>query len=114
MSGGGMSGGVLNGSRAPILFQRGISEFHIAIIVACMIRPQYVASGWFDELILNAFPGLRSWARTQGDEMAKSMGFRAPNTTYLFSLFLDVILGLFILAISYWLVATFVSPGSKK
>jgi hypothetical protein len=114
MSVGGMIGGVFNAIIAPILFQRGIIEFHIAIIVACMIRPQYVPSGWFDELVLNAFPGLRSWARTQGDEMAKSMGFRAPNTTYLFSLFLDVLFGFFILAVSYWLVATFVTPGSEK
>ncbi len=108
MSVGGMIGGLFNGIIAPIVFQRGVFEFHIAVIIAAMIRPQYMPSGWFDDLILNAFPGLQNWARNQGNEMAKSMGRPAPNTTYMFSFLLDIIFGIFILSISYWLATTFI------
>jgi hypothetical protein len=107
MSFGGAVGGIFNAIIAPILFQTGVWEFHIAVVVACMIRPQYVPSGWFDELIMNAFPGFRNWARNQGDEMAKSMGRPAPHTTYVFNLFLDVVFGVFIWSISAWLASTF-------
>ena len=103
MSLGGALGGIFNGIFAPIMFQGGVYEFYIVIVVACFIRPQYVQSGWFDELILQAFPGLQTWSRNQGDEMAKSMGRPAPHTTYLFNIFLDIVFGLFILSISYWL-----------
>jgi hypothetical protein len=113
MSVGGMIGGMFNGIIAPIVFQTGVWEFHVAIVIACFIRPQYNPSGWFDDLILNAFPGLQNWSRNQGNEMAKSFGKPAPNTTYLFSLILDILLGLFILAISYWLITKFVHPLTK-
>lgn len=103
MSFGGMIGGVFNGIFAPIIFQRGVFELPVAIVVACLVRPETMQSGWFDELLMNAFPGLRSWARTQGDEMAKSMGRPAPGTTYMFNYFLDVVLGLFVLGLAYWL-----------
>jgi hypothetical protein len=112
MSVGGMVGGLFNAIIAPIVFQRGVFEFHVAIVVACMVRPQYVPSGWFDEIVMNAFPGLQGWFRNQGDEMAKSMGRPAPRTTYLFSLFLDVVFGVFVLSISYWL-ATYFSQGTR-
>jgi hypothetical protein len=106
MSFGGMLGGLFNGILAPIVFQQGILEFYIVIVVACMIRPQYIPSGWFDETVLNAFPGLRSWAQNQGDEMAKSMGYQPPRTTYLFSLFMDIVFGGFVLGIAYLLKTT--------
>lgn len=108
MSVGGMVGGVFNGLVAPVVFQRGVIEFHIAIVVACLVRPQYVPSGWLDEQILNAFPGLQAWSRNQGNELAKSMGRPAPNTTYVFSYLLDIVFGIFILSISYWLITTFI------
>ncbi|HZZ78070.1 MAG TPA: hypothetical protein VFE62_06110 [Gemmataceae bacterium] len=103
MSFGGMVGGFFNGILAPLLFQRGVYEFHIAIVIACFIRPTTVASGWFDEVLLNAFPGLRAWAKTQGDEMSKSLGRQPDGSTYMFSYFLDVALGLFILGLAWWL-----------
>jgi hypothetical protein len=103
MSVGGMLGGLFNGIIAPVVFQAGVYEYYIVMVVACMVRPEYVKSGWFDELITNAFPGFKQWVVGQGDEMAKSLGRTPQGTTYLFSLFLDVVLGLFILSISYWL-----------
>src|ERR1019366_5450597 len=106
MSVGGMLGGVFNGILAPVVFQQGILEFYIVIVAACLVRPQYVSSGWFDELVLNAFPGFQHWVRNQGDEMAKSMGRPAPRTTYLFSIFLDIVLGALVLALAYWLKTT--------
>ena len=107
MSLGGMIGGLFNGIIAPIVFQRGVIEFPIAIVIACLVRPLYVHSGWFEELLYSAFPGLQSWVRSQGDEMAKSMGRTPPNSTYLFSYFLDVVFGLFIWSIVYWLTLYF-------
>ncbi|MSQ94559.1 MAG: hypothetical protein EXR98_08375 [Gemmataceae bacterium] len=106
MSFGGMLGGLFNAIVAPVVFQEGVLEFYIAIIIACVVRPQYVASGWFDELILNAFPGFQGWVRNQGDEMAKSLGRTPPRTTYMFNIFLDIIFGLFILSIAYWTTST--------
>lgn len=103
MSFGGMVGGIFNGIIAPVVFQTGVLEYYIVIVVACMVRPQYVPVGWFDDLVLQAFPGFKGWVTNQGDEMAKSMGRPAPRSTYMFSIFLDIVLGAFILAISYWL-----------
>jgi hypothetical protein len=107
MSVGGAIGGIFNGIFAPIVFQGGVYEFYVAIVVACIVRSLYVPSGWFDELILQAFPGLQNWSRNQGDEMAKSMGRPAPHTTYLFNYFLDIVFGAFVLAIAYWLKTKF-------
>jgi hypothetical protein len=109
MSFGGMLGGIFNGIVAPLVFQSGVWEFHVAIVIACLVRPEYVPSGWFDELVMNAAPGLRTWARSQGDEMAKSMGKPAPGTTYMFNYFLDVVLGLFVLGLAYVLSTTEIS-----
>lgn len=103
MSVGGMLGGVFNGILAPVLFQEGVIEFHIAIVIACMVRPTYIASGWFEELIYSAFTGFRGWVQQQGDEIAKSMGRPAQHSTYLFSYFIDVVFGVFILSIVYYL-----------
>lgn len=106
MSVGGMIGGFFNAIIAVPLFQHGVIEFHIAIVIACLVRPQYISSGWFEELLYSAFPGFQGWVRTQGDEMAKSMGRPAPQSTYLFSYFLDIVFGVFILSVVYWLSAT--------
>jgi len=94
MSLGGMIGGFFNGIIAPVLFQTGVLEFPIAIAIACFVRPTYIPSGWFEELLYSAFPGLKTWVQGQGDEMAKSMGRPAPNSTYLFSYFIDIIFGI--------------------
>jgi len=107
MSVGGAIGGMFNGIFAPILFQKGVIEFHIAVVIACVVRPQYIPSGWFDDLVMNAFPGLQAWFKNQGDEMAKSMGREAPRSTYLFSSLMDIVFGVFVLSISYYLAKTF-------
>jgi len=121
MSVGGALGGTFNGMIAPLVFQGGVREFYIAIVVACLVRPQYVAAGWFDDLVLQAFPGFQSWARNQGDEMAKSMGRPEPRSTYIFSVFLDILLAVFILSISALLKiklsdnqSTFYAPNIMK
>ena len=107
MSVGGMLGGVFNSLIAPNLFETGVWEFHIAIVLAAMVRPQYVQSGWFDELVLSAFPGFKDWTVNQGDELAKSAGRPAPRSTYMFNYFLDVALGLFVLALAYYLTTKY-------
>jgi hypothetical protein len=112
MSVGGMIGGVFNGIIAPIIFQTGVLEFNIAICVACFVRPLYMASGWFEELLYSLFPGFQSWVRAQGDEMAKSMGRPAPNSTYLFSYFLDIVFSL-LLCIFVFMVCDAINFGTK-
>jgi hypothetical protein len=107
MSVGGMLGGMFNGIIAPVVFQGGVYEYYIVLVVACMVRPEYVSIGRFDKFITDAFPGFKQWVVGQGDEMAKSMGRPAPGTTYLFSFFMDVILGIFILSISFFLRTKF-------
>ena len=112
MSVGGMIGGVFNGIIAPVLFQRGVLEFNIAICVACFVRPQYIASGWFDELIFGAFPSFQNWCRNQGDEIAKSMGRPAPRSTYLFSVFLDILFGI-LLCFAVYLLTIYFNAGTN-
>ncbi len=107
MSVGGMLGGMFNALVAPNIFESGVWEFHIAIVLAAMVRPQYVQSGWFDELVLSAFPGFKDWTVNQGDELAKSSGKPAPRSTYMFNYFLDVALGLFVLALAYYLATKY-------
>ncbi len=102
MSVGGAIGGILNGLVAPVIFNN-VYEFYIAIVVAGLVRPSYILSGWFDELVLQSFPQFKNWVRTQGDEMAKSMGRTPPASTYMFSYFLDIVFGILILSISYYL-----------
>ena len=113
MSIGGAVGGIFNGIFAPIVFQGGVYEFYIVLVVACLVRTQYVPSGWFDELIMQAFPGFRSWVTGQGDEMSKSMGRPVAGTTYLFSFFLDIVFGLFIMCLAWWLKYKAFEPGSE-
>ncbi len=106
MSVGGMIGGVFNGIIAPIIFQTGVLEFNIAICVACFVRPLYMASGWFEDLLYSLLPGFQGWVRAQGDEMAKSMGRPAPNSTYLFSYFLDFVFAVILCMFVYWVSDT--------
>jgi hypothetical protein len=106
MSVGGMLGGVFNGILAPMLFQTSVLEFNIAICLACFVRPLYMLSGWFEEMLYSLAPGFRAWVVGQGDEMAKSMGKPAPNSTYLFSYFLDVAFALLLLVAVYFLSDT--------
>jgi hypothetical protein len=103
MSVGGMVGGVFNGIIAPLVFQTGVLEFNIAILVACYVRPLYMQSGWFEEMLYSFFPGFQGWVRAQGDEMAKSMNRPAPHSTYLFSYFLDFLFAAILFVAVFWL-----------
>jgi hypothetical protein len=106
MSVGGMIGGVFNGIIAPIVFQTGVLELNYAILVACFVRPLYMASGWFEEMLYSLFPGFQGWVRSQGNEMAKSMGRPEPNTGYLFSYVLDFFFAVLICWAVYFLSET--------
>ena len=114
MSVGGMLGGVFNSLIAPNIFETGVWEFHIAIVLAAMVRPQYVQSGWFDGLILSAFPGFKDWTINQGDELAKSSGRPAPRSTYMFNYFLDVALGLFVFALAYYVTTKYSTSDDSQ
>jgi hypothetical protein len=50
MSVGGMLGGMFNGLLAPIAF-KGVYEFGMAILVACLVRPRMMDVGWTEQLI---------------------------------------------------------------
>jgi hypothetical protein len=102
MSFGGMLGGVFNGLLAPVLFT-GVWEFPMAIVLACLVRPKLNEAGWTDELILNSSPSFQTWVRQRGDEMAKSAGRQATHSTYAFSYFMDIALGLTVFALSCFL-----------
>ncbi len=44
MSFGGMFGGMFNALLAPVCFKYGITEFYLAIVLACCLRPNAVGS----------------------------------------------------------------------
>ncbi len=80
MSVGGALGGLFNAMIAPQIFV-GVAEYPIAIAAACFLRPSPKKDGWFDELLVNAFPSLGTWVRETGDKVAESMGKPAPRAT---------------------------------
>jgi hypothetical protein len=102
MSVGGAVGGVLNGIVAPMVFD-GVYEFYIAVAVACFVRPTLLESNWLDNALMNAFPGLRDWAREQSDQVSQSLGRAPDGSTYVLSYTLDVILGLFMGLLAWFL-----------
>src|SRR5262249_29864945 len=57
MSVGGMLGGMFNGLLAPIVFQKGVWEFPIALFVAALVRPVLAKHGWLDWLLSNGTLG---------------------------------------------------------
>jgi hypothetical protein len=70
MSVGGMVGGVFNGLFAPLLFT-GTVEYPIALVIACLMRPEQKLSGWFDEWLSSAFTGLTTSMRDMGKNLSQ-------------------------------------------
>ncbi len=102
MAVGGALGGLFNALIAPQVFV-GVAEYPIAIIAACFLRPRQKDNGWFDELLLSAFPGFQTWVRDSGDQLAQNMGKPAPRSNYLLNYSLDIFFGLFILGLALFL-----------
>lgn len=102
MSVGGMIGGVFNGLFAPIVFT-GVVEYPLAIILACIVRPKITENGWVDDLILKSSPDLERWVQDKGDQMAVAFGGQPRRSTYLLNYALDIVLGLLVLGLAYWI-----------
>jgi hypothetical protein len=98
MSVGGALGGFFNAIIAPIFFA-GVWEFYITLALACFVRPILAEAGWLDTFLMNQFPGLQSWARDQSDQFSRSMGKQPDGSTYVFSYLIDILLGVFIIAL---------------
>jgi hypothetical protein len=104
MSFGGMLGGLFNGLLAPLLFN-GVAEFPLAIVLAAVVVPLRPQGGWFDNFLAETFPGFAQGVKDKGDQLAKSFGHAPPRSLYLLSFALDVLFGLFILALAAFLKA---------
>jgi tryptophan-rich sensory protein len=96
---GGMLGGLFNAMFAPLLFV-GVVEFPLAIILSCFMRPKERDAGWTEELLCQAFPGMDTYFREQGDQLAVARGKPAPHSLYLFGAIMDVVLGLALFGIA--------------
>jgi hypothetical protein len=70
MSVGGMIGGVFNGLFAPLLFT-GVVEYPLALVVACLMRPEQKMAGWSDEWLAKTFTGLVDWFRDMGKSLSQ-------------------------------------------
>lgn len=102
MSVGGALGGLFNGMFAPLLFV-GVVEYPIAIIASCMLRPRQRDDGWFDELLLSAFPSFQNWVRETGAKLAQSFKRPATDSNWVLNYSLDVFFALFILGLSLFI-----------
>jgi len=58
---------------------------------------------WLDNFLMNSFPGLRDWARDQSDQLSRSFGRPATGSTYVLSTILDVLLGLVMIGVVWFL-----------
>jgi hypothetical protein len=103
MSIGGMLGGVFNAIFAPIVF-KGVYEYPLAIIAACLVRPNFSSSGWLDGLFLRNNANLRESAMQSSDNFLRSIGRKPTGEPFLFSYALDVAIGLGIAIITYLFV----------
>jgi hypothetical protein len=70
MSVGGMIGGVFNGLFAPLIFT-GVVEYPIALVVACLMRPELKQGGWTDDWLASTFTDLTSWFSDMGKRMSQ-------------------------------------------
>src|SRR5262249_13781644 len=95
LSVGGALGGIFNALIAPVIFV-GVAEYPIAIAVAALLRPTEKPNGWFDDLLLSAFPGMDTWSRDTGDKMAVAFGQEPPRSNWLLNTMIDVFVGLFV------------------
>jgi hypothetical protein len=103
MSIGGMLGGVFNAIFAPIVF-KGVYEYPLAIIAACLVRPNFSSQGWIDSLILRNNANLRESATQSSDNFLRSMGRKPEGEPFLFAYALDVAIGLAIAIFTYFVV----------
>jgi hypothetical protein len=103
MSVGGMLGGVFNGLFAPIVFQGGVYEYPLAIVAVCLLRPLLQRNGWIDDLILRSAPEFERNTTQTSDNTAQALGMKPDHTPWLFNLAMDVLLGLFVFAVAYFL-----------
>ncbi len=113
MSFGGMLGGMFNGLFAPLLFE-GVAEYPLAIIAACFLRPKIKDDGWTDGFVENSFPGFGSWFRERGNELAKSFEKPAPRSNFLLNYSLDIVMGLFVLVLAWFLTSSAPNWGWVK
>jgi hypothetical protein len=81
----------------------GVVEYPLAIIAACFLRPTLKKDGWFDELLVSAFPSFGTWVEETGDNLAKSLGMEPPRSRWLLNYSLDIILAIFLLALTYFI-----------
>ncbi|MCI0642298.1 MAG: hypothetical protein L0Y72_24960 [Gemmataceae bacterium] len=102
MSVGGALGGWFNALIAPTIFT-GVAEYPIAIIAACFLRPTQKKDGWFDELLLSAFPSLGPSVRETGDKVAQGFGLPAPRSNWILNVALDIFLALFVLGLAFFI-----------
>lgn len=104
---GGAVGGIFNALIAPIVFW-GVVEFPIAIVLGCLVREQTRADGWTEGLIDRFFPGLVSWFRTKGDEIARNRKKPEPHNAYVLNYLLDfllpTLLGVTTILLIYWTI----------
>lgn len=114
MSVGGMIGGVFNGLFAPIFFTAGVIEYPLAIILACLVRPKMVESGWTDELVLKSSPDLEKWVQDTGDQLSVSFGGKPTRSTYVLNVAFDILLALLVMALAWWLSSNATAWGWRS
>jgi len=102
MSVGGMLGGVFNGLFAPVIFF-GVAEYPIAIVLVCLLRPLLQQNGWIDDLILRTAPDFERNTTQTSDNTAQALGMKPDHTPWLFNVAMDVLLGLFVFAVAWFL-----------
>ncbi len=81
MSVGGMLGGIFNGIIAPVVFIY-VMEFGIAVVCACLLRPQMRDHGWTEDLLSNVMdqPGSRESKIHKGQPQTALAGFGDSTT----------------------------------
>ncbi len=101
MSFGGMLGGLFNALIAPIVFT-GIVEYPLAIMLACVLRPNLMNRGVTDGLILDAMPDLDKSISETSDTFAKSFGRKPQGKPFLFTYFWDIVIGVIIALVAWY------------
>lgn len=112
MSVGGVVGGIFNGLLAPIAFPR-LWEFGLAVVAACLMRPQMSERGWLDDLlggILGESPAPSGGHKGKGAAKHVAPAATKPSTPY----FLDVALPVVVLLLTVALVYLYVIPSMRE
>ena len=74
---GGMLGGAFNALLAPVLFT-GVYEYHLALVIACMLRPTQAAGGAKARLLVAVLPALLSPTQAAGGAKARLLDAVLP------------------------------------